>query len=272
MKLKIGGDIVYKAKFKLQGQPNDEATIAFNNSSIQMNNTTIQPSQMKWDAPVSGTVYGTLLNYRGTLATLGDSVNESPYKEPPKAPILYIKPTNTMSGFGAEIPLPNSVEKLEVGATLGIVIGKTATNVNADFAKEYIAGYTIVNDMTVPHESIFRPAVQHRARDGFCPIGPWVIEKDAVNNPDNLSLKVYVNGDLVQENTTLNLIRSVSQLLADVTEYMTLFTGDVLLVGVPENPPLVKSGDNIRIEIDQIGFLENVVVPENEMNIGGDVQ
>lgn len=263
---------MYKVKFKIQGLPHNEATIDFTNSSIQLNNSTIQPSQMKWEAPVSGTVYGTLLNYRGAFAALGETVNELPYKEPPKASILYIKPANTMSGFGAEIPLPKGIGRLEVGATLGIVMGKTATNVNADFAKEYIAGYTIVNDMTVPHESIFRPAVQHRARDGFCPIGPWVIEKDAVKNPDNLSLKVYVNGDLVQENTTANLIRSVSQLLADVTEYMTLFAGDVLLVGVPENSPLVKSGDNIRIEIDQIGFLENVVVPENEMNIGGDFQ
>ncbi|MFX3675187.1 MAG: fumarylacetoacetate hydrolase family protein [Paenisporosarcina sp.] len=262
---------MYKAKFKLQGLHESEATIAFNNSSIQINNSTIQPSQLKWDAPVTGTVYGTLLNYKGVLAALGDSVNESPYNGPPKAPILYIKPVNTVSGYGATIPLPPGIEKLEVGATLGIVIGKTATNVKADHAKEYIAGYTIVNDVTVPHQSIFRPAVLHRARDGFCPIGPWVIEKNAVKDPDNLSLRVYVNGKLVQENTTSNLIRSVSQLIEEVTDFMTLFVGDVLLVGVPENPPHVKAGDRIRIEIDQIGLLENVVVPESEMNIGSEV-
>lgn len=263
---------MYKVKFKLQGQHHTEATVDIGNSSVQINHSEIHPSQLKWDAPVSGNVYGTLLNYKGVLAALGDAVNESPYKAPPKAPILYIKPANTIIGYGVAIPLPASIEQLEIGATLGIVIGKTATNVSVDQAKEVIAGYTIVNDITVPHDSIFRPAVQHRARDGFCPIGPWVIDKDAVKDPDNLSLRVYVNGEMVQQNTTSNLIRSVSQLIAEVTEFMTLFAGDVLLVGVPENPPLAKAGDNIRIEIDQIGFLENGIVRESEVNIGGEVR
>lgn len=261
-----------KAKFKLQGQLPTEGSVDISQSLIHIYDSTIHPSQVKWDAPVSGSVYGTLLNYKGALAALGDSVNESPYKEPPKAPILYIKPVNTISGYGAEIPLPTGIEHLEVGATIGIVIGKTATNVSVDLAKDFIAGYTIVNDMTVPHQSVFRPAVQHRARDGFCPIGPWVIEEKAVKNPDNLGVRVYVNDALVQENKTSNLIRSVSQLITEVTEFMTLFAGDVLLVGVPENPPLVKAGDNIRIEVDQIGFLENIVVPEKELTIGGEVR
>lgn len=262
---------VNKAKFKLQGQLPTEGKVDSSHSLIHLNGSTIHPSQVKWDAPVSGSVYGTLLNYKGALAALGDSVNESPYKEPPKAPILYIKPVNTISGYGAEIPLPTGIEHLEVGATIGIVIGKTATHVSVDRAKEFISGYTVVNDMTVPHQSVFRPAVQYRARDGFCPIGPWILEEKAVS-PDNLGVRVYVNDELVQENTTSNLIRSVSQLLSEVTEFMTLFAGDVLLVGVPENPPLVKAGDNIRIEIDQIGYLENVVVPDNELTIGGDVR
>lgn len=260
-----------KAKFKLQGQLPTEGVVDSSHSLIHINDSAIHPSQVKWDAPVSGSVYGTLLNYKGALAALGDSVNESPYKEPPKAPILYIKPVNTISGYGAEIPLPTGIEHLEVGATIGIVIGKTATNVSVEQANEFISGYTIVNDITVPHQSVFRPAVQYRARDGFCPIGPWIIEGVSLN-PDNLGVRVYVNDELVQENTTSNLIRSVGQLLAEVTEFMTLFEGDVLLVGVAENPPLVKAGDNIRIEVDQIGYLENVVVPENELTIGGEVR
>lgn len=261
-----------KAKFKLQGQLPTEGTVDSSHSLIHLKDSTIHPSLVKWDAPISGSVYGTLLNYKGALAALGDSVNESPYKEPPKAPILYIKPVNTLSGYGAEIPLPTGIEHLEVGATIGVVIGKTATHVSVDQAREFISGYTIANDITVPHQSVFRPAVQYRARDGFCPIGPWVIEEKAVSSPDNLGVRVYVNEELVQENTTSNLIRSVSQLLAEVTEFMTLFAGDVLLVGVPEKSPLVKAGDHIRIEVDQIGYLENVVVPENELTIGGEVR
>lgn len=264
---------MFKAHYKLQGRLiTEEATVDVYNSTVQVNNSTLHPDQVNWDAPVSGTVYGTLLNYKGTLAALGDSVNESPYKAPPKAPILYIKPANTVIGYGTAIPLPTSIEQLEIGATLGIVIGQTATNVKKEHALDYVVGYTIANDVTVPHESLFRPAVKHRARDGFCPIGPWVLEKAAITNPDNLAVCVYINGELVQKNTTSNLIRGISELIADVTEFMTLYAGDVLLVGVPENPPLAKAGDKIRIEIDHVGFLENVIVRENEIFSGGDVQ
>lgn len=269
----MGEDNVCRVKFKLQGQPhNNEATVNISESLLCINNSNIHVNQLKWDAPVSGTIYGTLLNYKGSLTALGDAINEEPYNEPPKAPILYIKPLNTISAYGTAIPLPASIEKIEIGATLGIVLSKTAMNVNIDQALDYVAGYTVVNDVTIPHESIFRPAVKHRARDGFCPIGPWVMEKEAVKDPDHLSLRVFVNGELVQENTTSNLIRSVSQLIADVTEFMTLYAGDVLLVGVPENAPLAKAGDKVRIEIEQVGFLENVVTPEIELLTGGEVR
>lgn len=263
---------LFKAQYKLQGRLiTEEATVDVCNSTVQIKNSTLHPDQVKWDAPISGTVYGTLLNYKGTLAALGDSVNEPPYNAPPKAPILYIKPANTIIGYGTAIPLPTSIEQLEIGATLGIVIGQTATNVKKEHALDFVVGYTIANDVTVPHESLFRPAVKHRSRDGFCPIGPWVLEKAAITNPDNLAVCVYINGELVQKNTTSNLIRGINELIADVTEFMTLFAGDVLLVGVPENPPLAKAGDKIRIEIDQVGFLENVIVPENEIFSRGDV-
>ena len=104
-------------------------------------------------------------------------------------------------------------------------------------ALTYVAGYTIVNDVSVPHDSVYRPAVQHKARDGFCPIGPWIIDRHEVDNPDDLTIRVFINDKLQQENSTSNLIRSVSRLLADVTEFMTLSPGDVLLVGVPEEAP-----------------------------------
>ncbi|UZJ80994.1 fumarylacetoacetate hydrolase family protein [Fictibacillus sp. KU28468] len=219
--------------------------------------------------PVPGTVYGTLLNYKGAMAALGDAVNEAPYTEAPKGPILYIKPVNTINGHGSAIPLPEDVEELEIGAALGVVIGSTATRVSMDEALDYVAGYTVVNDVSVPHESVYRPAIKQKARDGFCPVGPWVIERDAVANPDSLSVKVWINGELKQENTTANLVRSVSRLIADVTEFMTLNAGDVLMVGVPEKAPLAKARDAVRIEIEGVGSLENTIVPEHETVFGG---
>lgn len=214
-----------------------------------------------------GTVYGALLNYRGTLAALADQVNQAPYKAPPQAPILYIKTANTHSVDGAPIPLPGDVAALQIGAALGVVIGKTACRVSAGNAMEHVAGYVVVNDVSVPHDSFYRPAVRYKCRDGFCPIGTMVA-RDAVSNPDALTVQVHVNGKLAQQNTTANLIRPVAQLIADVTAFMTLSPGDVLLVGTPENAPLAKAGDSVVIDIEGIGRLCNTVVAEQEISGG----
>ncbi|MDN4608268.1 fumarylacetoacetate hydrolase family protein [Sporosarcina highlanderae] len=216
------------------------------------------------DNPITGTVFGTLLNYKGELESLGDAVYDQPYGSPPIAPVLYIKPANTYNRYGGSIPMPEGLTKLTIGAALGLVIGKQAIAVDEKNALTYVAGYTIVNDTSVPHDSVYRPAVQHRARDGFCSIGPWIINRHEVQNPDDLTIRVFINEKLQQENSTSNLIRPIARLLADVTEFMTLSPGDVLLVGVPENAPLAQIGDKIRIEIEGIGSLENFVVDGKE--------
>ncbi|MFS0574715.1 fumarylacetoacetate hydrolase family protein [Sporosarcina sp. 179-K 3D1 HS] len=222
-------------------------------------------SEIPLDVPVRGTIFGTALNYKGALEQLGDAVNEKPYNAPPIAPILYIKPANTYNRSGGVIPMPEGMNELEVGACLGLVIGKQATKVAEAEALEYIAGYTVVNDVSVPHASIYRPAVQHKSRDGFCPVGPWIVERDAVENPDRLGIRVFINDEQRQENTTANLIRPISRLLADVTEFMTLSAGDVLLVGIPEQAPRVQVGDSVRIEIEGVGILENTVGTESDV-------
>ncbi|WP_339254422.1 fumarylacetoacetate hydrolase family protein [Sporosarcina sp. FSL W8-0480] len=214
--------------------------------------------------PITGTVFGTLLNYKGELESLGDAVYKEPYRSPPIAPVLYIKPANTYNYDGGAIPMPEGISNLRMGAALGLVIGQRAVAVSEENALTYVAGYTIVNDISVPHDSVYRPAVQHQARDGFCSIGPWIIDRHEIQNPDDLSIRVFINEKLEQENSTSNLIRPVSRLLADVTEFMTLSPGDVLLVGVPEKAPLSQIGDKIRIEIEGIGNLENIIVDEKE--------
>lgn len=222
-------------------------------------------SDVSWNPPVNGTVYGVLLNYQGKYDELKEQFNEAPYKQPPKAPILYIKPANTLSGCNQPILLPKGEEELEIGAALAVVIGKTATRIKADNANEYIEGYTIANDVSIPHESYYRPAIKQKARDGFCPVGPWIVSKNDVTDPGQLETRVYINGELKQENNTKNLIRSIPKLLEDVTEFMTLRKGDVLLVGVPEQPPHAKDGDEVRIEIDGIGVLVNRIISEEKL-------
>jgi len=219
-------------------------------------------SDVQFDTPISGAVFGTLVNFKGVLKGLADAVNDKPYLSPPVAPVLYIKPANTFNRYGAGIPMPEGLTQLEMGATLGLVIGKKATAVKEETAMDYVAGFTVVNDVSVPHDSIYRPAVQHKSRDGFCPIGPWIIDRQTVDNPDELTIRVYINDELRQENSTRNLIRPVARLLADVTEFMTLSPGDMLLIGVPEEAPQATLGDKVRIEIAGIGTLENVIVDE----------
>lgn len=219
-------------------------------------------SAITWNPPVNGTVYGVLLNYQGQYDKFREQFHQPPYKQPPKAPILYIKPANTLTGCNCPIPLPAGEERLEMGAAFAVVIGKTATRVKAEHALDYIEGYTIANDVSIPHESIYRPAIKEKARDGFCPIGPWIVSKDDIADTGQLNIRVYINGELKQENNTRNMIRSIPTLIEDITDFMTLNRGDVLLAGVPEGAPLVGKGDRVRIEISGIGALENTIAPE----------
>ena len=255
-----------KAKIKMLGV-HELVTVDVNSekNTLALDGNDYNANDIKLDVPITGTVFGTLLNYKGALEILGEAVNDKPHNAPPIAPILYIKPANTFNSYGGTIPMPEGIHELEIGAALGIVIGKQATRVSEGDALDYVAGYTVVNDVSVPHESVYRPAVQHKSRDGFCPVGPWIVDREAVQNPDNLAVRVFINGELRQENNTSNFIRSVAKLLADVTEYMTLSAGDVLLIGVPENAPAAKVGDNIRIEIEKVGSLENEVVDEQKL-------
>lgn len=255
-----------KAKVKMLGV-HELVSVDVNTkeNTLTLDGNDYSAEQVKLDNPVSGTIFGAALNYKGALEKLGDAVNEKPYNAPPIAPILYIKPANTFNHNQGAVPLPEDISELEVGAALGVVIGKQATRVSEENALDYVSGYTVVNDISVPHESVYRPAVQHKSRDGFCPVGPWIVDRESVENPDNLKVSVYINGEICQENSTSNLIRSVSKLLADVTDYMTLSAGDVLLVGIPEDAPHVKVGDHVRVEIEQVGSLENTIVHEKAL-------
>lgn len=245
-----------------------EATLQSDNK-IEVNGAIYSQKDLHLDAPIDGTIYGVLLNYKGALEELGNQMYEPPHKQPPQAPILYIKPANTMNASNRAVPMPNGETQLEVGASLGIVIGKTACKVTEADAMDYVQGYTIANDISIPHESVYRPAVKYKARDGFCPVGPWVVEKESIKNPDDFKLQVYVNDELRQENSTTNLVRSIPKLIQDITEFMTLNEGDLLLTGVPENAPLVNTGDHVKISVEGIGVLENTIKSESDWMLGG---
>ena len=207
------------------------------------------------------TVVGALLNFRGAWAVMEPAMREAPHHRPPVHPVLYIKPANTWARPGEAVRLPADVPEVEVGATLGLVMGRAASRLSEAEALAHVAGYAIVDDVTVPHAAVLRPPMKQKCRDGFCPIGP-VVPAAQVADPDALGIRVYVNGELKQRSDTGQLVRRTAKLIADVTEFMSLEVGDILLVGVPEGAPRVRAGDRVAIEIDGLGRLEHDVVAE----------
>ena len=211
--------------------------------------------------PPRGTVYGSLLNFRSALAALGDQVHRPPYKAPPQAPVLYIKPRNTLAEDGDAVTVPEGVDALEIGASIGLVIGRTACRVDVAGALEFISGYVIVNDISVPHASYYRPSMRFKCRDGFCPIG-MPVAREAVADPGALTLGVEIDGHEVQRSSTADLVRPAARLLADVSEFMTLHPGDVLMIGVPGGAPLARAGQRVRIVVPGLGRLQSSLVAE----------
>jgi len=211
--------------------------------------------------PPRGTVYGTLLNFRDALEALGDAVDRAPYRAPPKAPILYIKPRNTIASHEDPIVVPSGIDELEIGVSLGLVIGRAACRLRESDALAFLAGYVVVNDVSVPHDSYYRPSLRFKCRDGFCPIGTPV-PRDAVADPNALTLRVEIDGIEVQCSSVTGLVRPVQRLLAEVSDFMTLHPGDVLMVGVPGNAPRACPGQRVSVSIAGVGRISNALVAE----------
>ncbi len=206
---------------------------------------------------LSGTVYGALLNHRTALAALGEAVHSPPYHKPPKAPVLFIKPRNTLALTGDIVRIPSNTAAVEVAPCVGIVIGRTACRVSEAQSLEHVAGYLIVNDVSIPHPNYYRPSIRYKARDGFCPLGPSVTVRAEVANPDGLVIRTFIDGSLVQTAGTAELLRPMARLLAEVTEFMTLAPGDVLAVGAAAPAPRVRAGQTVAIEVEGLGRLCN---------------
>jgi 5-oxopent-3-ene-1,2,5-tricarboxylate decarboxylase/2-hydroxyhepta-2,4-diene-1,7-dioate isomerase len=210
---------------------------------------------VRGDSVPVGTVYGVVLNDQRSLEKLGAVLDEAPYKGRPRAPILYIKPRNTHSS-GNVVKLPRNATAVEIGATLGVVIGVEAARVSVDRASEVIQGYMAVADISLPHQSYYRPAIREKCFDGSCLMMPAPVPAATVESVEQLVVSTTINGNQVDVWALSELVRSVPQLIADVTDFMTLQRGDVLLVGVSWNAPQAVPGDLVKVEIKNVGTIE----------------
>ena len=230
-----------------------------NNGSVTHNGQTI--TNPEW-LPISiGTVYGVALNYKGLLESRLTEFNEPPYQKPPIKPVLFIKTPNTYNHHLGNIVFPTGVEQIQAGPALAFLMAKDASRVTKQQALNYVAGFTIVNEVSLPEDSYYRPAVKAKCRDSFCPMGPWFVATDAVIT-DNLAISVSINGEVRQQNSTANLVRNIPQLIEELSEFMTLKAGDIILTGTPEGRVDINVGDLVEVTIEGIGTLTNTVIAE----------
>ncbi|BAP44114.1 fumarylacetoacetate hydrolase family protein [Pseudomonas sp. LJDD11] len=210
-----------------------------------------------------GTLLGVALNYQGLLEQRLAEFEQAPYKQPPVKPVLFIKTPNTRNSHQGQVIQPRG-ERLQAGPALGVVIGKSASRVSLENALAHVSGYLIVNEFSLPEDSYYRPAVKAKCRDGFCALGPELVPAAQVADAGQLTLELFVNGELRQQNSTANWVRNVPQLIAEISEFMTLHEGDVLITGTPEGRVDVVPGDRVEVQISGLGRLSNSIVAEQE--------
>jgi 2-keto-4-pentenoate hydratase/2-oxohepta-3-ene-1,7-dioic acid hydratase in catechol pathway len=202
------------------------------------------------------------LNYADHVAEAG--------LETPKFPTVFNKQSTCVVGTGAGVHMPRVSSSLDYEGELGFVIGKRCRHVPRSRAHEVIAGYLIVNDVSV-RDWQFRVQTwtMGKSFDTHGPIGPWITTPDEVGDPHGLRLRTWVNGELRQDSNTKHLIFDCGAIVEHLSTAFTLEPGDVVATGTPSGvgiamkpPKLLQVGDAMRIEIDGLGALENAVVAE----------
>ena len=219
----------------------------------------------RFDVPpfqLSGAVYAVLLNHRRTLEALGAAVEAAPYRGAPKTVVLAIKPRHALVAAGDALLVDDPAGELAVGAALGVVIGRTACAVAERDALSHVAGYLVVADAAVPHVSHYRPQIRAMARDASCVLGAAVVLRDDVGNPDALAVRTWVDDVLVRTTSTAEHIRAVAQLIAEISDFMTLSPGDLLLSGGDPDAPRLRAGARVAIEIERVGRIETRLAVE----------
>jgi len=206
------------------------------------------------------------LNYREHAAESGSEI--------PKNPMLFIKASNTLNNPFDPIRIPRRSTDIDYEAELAVVIGKTAKYVSRENALDYVLGYTCANDVSArdwQREKSLGGGQFARGKsfDGFCPLGPVLVTRDEIPNPNQLHIRTLLNGQVMQDHTTADMIFDVPALIESLSSTMTLRPGAVILTGTPQGvgfarkPPVwMRPGDRVVVELEKIGSLENPVAAE----------
>lgn len=214
--------------------------------------------------PRPGKIIGIGLNYRGYLKDSNTPIPEFPH--------LFSKYLNAVKGHGDTILLPFNSKQVDYEGELVIVIGKRARRVSKNDALDYVLGYCNCNDFSARDLQYSTTSwLPGKTCDGFCPIGPYLVTRDEVENPNQLELKTYVNGELRQNSNTSDMVFGCSEIISKISQLFTLEPGDIILTGTPEGIVMtypedqqvwLKDGDVIEVEIEKLGKLINKVKSE----------
>ena len=206
------------------------------------------------------------LNYREHAIEGGSPI--------PKIPMLFIKSGNSLNNPGDPILIPRRSTMIDYEAELAVVIGKAAKNVTRKRAFDYVLGYTCANDVSARDWQREKDLgggqfARGKSFDTFCPLGPAIITRDEIPNPNALRIKCTLNGEVMQQHTTADMIFNVPQLIESLSSTLTLRPGSIILTGTPQGvgfartPPVwMKAGDTVTVELEKIGTLTNPVQAE----------
>jgi len=229
---------------------------------LRATDTLVPLDAVKLNPPVAapGKILAVGLNYRAHAAEQNAT--------PPEFPLIFSKCVTALIGPRDEIRLPRISEMIDYEAELAVVIGKEARSITADRAMEYVAGYTIMNDVTARDiQKRERQWVRAKGLDTFAPCGPWLVTADEIPDPHSLDIELRVNGQVRQRSNTSDLIFKIPQLIEFISQDLTLKPGDIISTGTPSgvgvfmNPPVfLKDGDEIEIRVEDIGTLQNSAV------------
>lgn len=227
--------------------------------------TTDELAVERWLAPVVPVnIYGIGLNYRAHAAETGAAI--------PDRPVVFMKPTTAIADPEQPILLPRACDQgpeVDYEAELAVVIGRTARDLSPDSALDSVLGYTCANDVSARRwqkEGGGGQWVRGKGFDTFCPLGPVLVTRDEIPDPQALTLTCTLNGECVQRGHTGDMIFSIAELIAFLSRDTTLLPGTLIITGTPpgvgfaRTPPLfLKGGDRVAVEIERIGTLENPV-------------
>lgn len=191
-------------------------------------------------------------NYADHAKELGNPI--------PEEPLIFYKPPSSLAAAGDAIVYPSFTRMLSYEGELGLVIGRQARAVSRERAMDYVYGYTIVNDITA-RDLQKKDGQWARAKgsDTFCPVGPWVAPRSEVDF-STLRIRTWVNGQIKQDGSVLEMLFPPDVIIAYVTQFLTLEPGDLIATGTPPGVGLLEPGDTVRVEISGIGVLENTVI------------